>query len=192
MKDNLSNKEKRIIVLFGLVIGITLMALIAIIFCETKGYVSGTTLSEREELTTEEYIEQWASDYEAIEVEGFQYQNAKKSTESKKTTSSKKTTEQKNEQADTDEYIIADSDSRTLTEKDLKGLSADELFKARNEIYARHGRKFVDQELQDYFDEKSWYERIYEPDEFPENALSTVEKNNAKLILDYEKKKGYE
>ena len=186
MKNNLRNKEKGITILFGLVIGVTLIVFTAIIFCETKGYSSSTTLAKREELTTEEYVRRRAVDYEAVEVEGFDYQKGKKEA------GSKKTTEQSAKKSGSEEYIIADSDTRTLTEKDLKGLSADELFKARNEIYARHGRKFVDQELQEYFNEQSWYKGIYEPDAFPESALNTIEKNNAKLILDYEKKQGYE
>ncbi|MFR9148557.1 MAG: YARHG domain-containing protein [Hungatella sp.] len=28
---------------------------------------------------------------------------------------------------------------------------------AKNEIYARHGRRFHDSELQGYFDQLSWY-----------------------------------
>ena len=40
------------------------------------------------------------------------------------------------------EYIIADSATRLLTTSDIQGLTARELNYAKNEIYARHGRKF--------------------------------------------------
>ena len=63
---------------------------------------------------------------------------------------------------------------------------------ARNEIYARHGRLFIDEELQNYFDSCSWYEGYIEPEDFDEKSeLSKCERKNAKLILKYEKKKGY-
>lgn len=85
-----------------------------------------------------------------------------------------------------DEFIFADSDSRYLTIDDLAGLDADTLRYARNEIYARRGRRFNDQELQSYFDSKSWYQGIIAPEDFQESMLSDIERKNAELILDYE------
>ena len=55
------------------------------------------------------------------------------------------------------DYIFPDSDSRYLTDEDLAGYSSDQLELAKNEIYARHGRKFVTQRIADYFNSKSWY-----------------------------------
>lgn len=46
------------------------------------------------------------------------------------------------ETIDISEYILFNSDSIMLTETDLEFLSDRELELARNEIYARHGRKF--------------------------------------------------
>ncbi len=66
------------------------------------------------------------------------------------------------------------------------GLDAQTLRYARNEIYARHGRRFSDQELQAYFDGKSWYQGTIEPEDFEESLLSEIEKTNAELILMYE------
>ncbi len=86
------------------------------------------------------------------------------------------------------EYIIPDSDTRLLTEYDLYGFTTDELRIARNEIYARHGRKFTDKALQEYFDSKSWYYGVWEPDEFSDNMLSDIEHKNKDLIVEYEKK----
>ena len=85
------------------------------------------------------------------------------------------------------DYILPDSSDRILTEKDLSGLSADELKKARNEITARHGRKFDDNELQKYFDSKSWYKGTIEPDDFDiYEMLSETERKNMFFIKDHE------
>ncbi len=98
-----------------------------------------------------------------------------------------------------DAYIIPNSDVEYLTDSDVSGLNLQEINYAKNEIYARHGRKFESQELDDYFSSKSWYEGIYEPGDFDENysqtALSDCEKKNAKMLSDIEHSmnpKGYE
>lgn len=88
---------------------------------------------------------------------------------------------------DNGDYVIADSNSRLLTESDLEELTKEELSYARNEIYARHGRIFDSQELQDYFENKDWYIPLYTADSFPENELNEFEKENAELISQYEK-----
>lgn len=85
-----------------------------------------------------------------------------------------------------DYYVIPHSNTRILSIEDLEGLTQDMLRVARNEIYARHGRKFKDQELQDWFMALNWYTPIYEPDEFPENILSELEKQNASFIASFE------
>lgn len=54
-----------------------------------------------------------------------------------------------------DEYILPHSDTKKLTDSDLSELSEKQLELARNEIYARHGRKFKTDYLQEYFNSKS-------------------------------------
>ena len=73
----------------------------------------------------------------------------------------------------TDNYILPDS-------------SKSELRLARNEIFARHGRMFDDQELQDYFNSKSWYRGTIRPEDFSESMLSETEKANIETIKKYE------
>ena len=90
-----------------------------------------------------------------------------------------------------DEYILPDSDCRYIKKSELKGLSEWELRVARNELYARHGRMFYDQELQEYFDSCSWYHGRIAPDDFKESKLNKYEIKNRDKILRYEKKKGY-
>ena len=91
-----------------------------------------------------------------------------------------------NEQTKKEEYILPDSDTRLLTDDDVKDLTKEELRLARNEIFARHGRKFKDAELQAYFDSKSWYKGTIEPDAFDNNTLSSIEKANIEMIKKYE------
>ena len=90
-----------------------------------------------------------------------------------------------------DEYFFYDSDDRLLTETDLEGMSAEDLRLARNEIFARKGRKFKEKELQDYFNSKSWYKPAIDPDDFNANAdryLNDIEKKNVALIKSVEDK----
>lgn len=84
------------------------------------------------------------------------------------------------------DYILPDSSSRYLEESDLEGLSKDMLSKARNEIYARHGRLFSNPDLQSYFNSKSWYSGTINPNDFDQSCLNEYEKYNANFILQYE------
>lgn len=83
-------------------------------------------------------------------------------------------------------YVIEGSDTRYLTKEDVAGLTKEQLRYARNEIYARHGRRFKDQELQQYFDSKSWYQGTIDPDSFNESVLNDCERDNIDLIKKYE------
>lgn len=84
-------------------------------------------------------------------------------------------------------YVLPQSDSKKLKKSDLYGLSKEELRIARNEIYARHGRRFQDEELQEYFDEQDWYDGYIEPEDFVDSQmLSKLERRNAKFILKFE------
>lgn len=89
------------------------------------------------------------------------------------------------------EYLLADSDSRYLTEDDLAGFTAEQCRLARNEIYARHGRRFRDSVLQRYFDSLSWYNGTIEPTDFNDNVFNSYERANCILIIDYEREHGY-
>jgi serine/threonine-protein kinase len=76
--------------------------------------------------------------------------------------------------------------SRKVTNSDLEGKTAFELDIMRNSIYARYGRRFDNQLLQNYFNNQSWYRPVYTPNEFPYNLLSPLEQNNAADILKYQ------
>lgn len=92
-----------------------------------------------------------------------------------------------NEDNDTknDDWIFPESDTRYLTQEDVEGIDMDQIRYGLNEIYARHGRTFNNQELQEYFDSKAWYSPLYTPDEFSQIESSTLneyEKENIKFL----------
>lgn len=89
-----------------------------------------------------------------------------------------------------DDYIIPYSDSVLLTREDVEGLTLQEVNYAKNEIYARHGRKFDSVELREYFNSKDWYEGTIDAADFNNSYLSDVENKNAAFLSSVEKEMG--
>lgn len=85
------------------------------------------------------------------------------------------------------EYVLEDSDRRSLTEEELHRFGLEQLYLARNEIFARHGYEFGSAFLRDYFGTLSWY-RV-KPG-FKNPKLSAVESVNVARILKVEKEMG--
>lgn len=98
-------------------------------------------------------------------------------------------TKEEEDEVSMSEYIFPDSSTKRLKENDVKSLSSAQCRLAKNEIYARHGRLFQDESLQNYFDKKSWYSGYIEPDDFDESVFNKTEKANIKLLAKYENKK---
>ncbi len=73
---------------------------------------------------------------------------------------------------------------KKATNEDLRMYSGWELTLMRNEIFARHGMRFKDPELKEYFESRSWYRA--DP-AFTNDMLTATEKYNVKLILQYQK-----
>lgn len=92
---------------------------------------------------------------------------------------------------DSSEFIFPESNVFTIDASELEGKNAIECKIARNEIYARHGRKFNDEALQGYFNTCIWYEGTIEPDVFSDDILNDVERANLQMITDYETRMGY-
>ena len=84
-------------------------------------------------------------------------------------------------------YILPESDSRVYDISEIQELATEQLELARNEIFARHGRKFQREDLKAYFNGKSWYQESIEPEDFDDNImLSEIEKANLDLIRSVE------
>lgn len=81
-------------------------------------------------------------------------------------------------------YIFPNIDSEYITREDLSGLDEYYLRLARNEIYARHGYRFQDEQLQSYFGKHSWY-RATKTD-VPDSELNQYEIANRNLIMQME------
>lgn len=91
-------------------------------------------------------------------------------------------------------YILPESDSRVYTREELMGLTDEELRIARNEIFARHGRKFTSEDMNLYFSGQVWYTPIYEAAEFDalgDSVLNEVERMNRDQIVELENNMGH-
>lgn len=98
---------------------------------------------------------------------------------------------QEEEPSKTGDYFFPDSDSRYLTDEEVSQYSSSELELAKNEIYARHGRKFVTQRISDYFNSKSWYHGTIDPEVFDsqQDIFNEYELANISKIAWWEEQK---
>lgn len=85
------------------------------------------------------------------------------------------------------EEKIFESDTRYYTADEIKSLSKDILSIFRNEIYARHGKVFNDSELNNFFQQFTWYTA----DEFIDTELNEYEITNLDTVVQVEKELGY-
>ena len=101
----------------------------------------------------------------------------------------------KNEENGFDEsywyYLLPQSHYAYISEDDLSYFNKNDCLLARNEIYARYGRKFKDDTIQAYFNSMPWYIGTIEPEEFDEKMLNKYEIKNIETIIEYEIKMGY-
>lgn len=82
------------------------------------------------------------------------------------------------------DFILPEIAVRNYTEEELGSMDAHTLYLARNELYARHGYTFKNQDLQEYFGGKSWYTpRVTE---VPDSLFNKYEKANLALIQSLE------
>ncbi|MGD1875134.1 MAG: YARHG domain-containing protein [Mastigocoleus sp.] len=79
---------------------------------------------------------------------------------------------------------------RLATDADLANKNGLELDIMRNYIFARHGRRFNNNELQEYFEKKSWYRPKYSANEFPIELISNIEMKNIEFINKYQDRTG--
>lgn len=130
-----------------------------------------TSESDWDGQDTTEYIEESSAD--------TNIQNGENNQEETNTTTQDTNISTEN----TTEYILPDSDSRYISENELGGMSSEQLRLARNEIFARHGRKFKDAQLQEYFNTKSWYSPQYDADSFDENMEQILNQYELKMQM---------
>lgn len=85
-----------------------------------------------------------------------------------------------------EEYLLPESATKYLDRGDISGYTQQKLNYARNEIYARHGRRFISQELMDYFSSTDWYNGTIPPEQFDELVLNDYERANVEFLLGVE------
>lgn len=86
-----------------------------------------------------------------------------------------------------------DSNVRYMSKSELQEYGTDQLWIARNEVFARHGRGFRDPDLQNYFNGKAWYVYRYSPDEwdaYHSGDLDDIERKNVAIMMEIEKERG--
>lgn len=107
--------------------------------------------------------------------------------ESEQTVNEEKNKEEKRD----DEYFFPNSLDELLDESQLYGMSARELTLARNEVFARYGYTFRRQELQEYFNTKSWYKQNPNVNaDTIESYVSKIGMQNMVMIREYQKAHG--
>lgn len=107
-------------------------------------------------------------------------------------------TENGNTDVSDTEYLCSYSADRLLTEADineLKNTQYEDLPEGKdiiqmviNEMYARHGYEFNNEEIQAYFNGKKWYQNIEERNDSMDdiyNNMSDIERKNVDFISEY-------
>jgi hypothetical protein len=75
------------------------------------------------------------------------------------------------------------SDQREYTIEELNDYPEEILYLALNEIYARHGYIFKDEDLQNYFMGEVWYTPLVKGENFSDEVFNDYEKENLQLLL---------
>lgn len=84
-------------------------------------------------------------------------------------------------------YIFPNSDSKYLSEDEVRSVEVENLLLGRNEIFARHGYIFKNEDLNRYFENTSWYEGTITSDKFnADEIFNDFEKKNVELIKQIE------
>lgn len=84
---------------------------------------------------------------------------------------------------DAEEFVLPVSSLLPLNREFLVNLSDNELWIARNEIFARHGRIFTNEYLQLRFDSCTWYQGTIAPEQFDDSVLTRTEQDNIQLLI---------
>ena len=174
-------KANKVLKPIVIVLGVLIIAMIAltvvvkVVGGKNKGTVSVESSGETEQGETEDGEDaqsKWSFDDVSI-TSGSNGASEETETE---------TEEKKSAMDDPAAYILENSQTTALTDADLKDLTAEELYYAKYEIYARNGYVFEDAALNTYFTGKSWYTANAD---FTPDLLTDVEETNFAYIETY-------
>ena len=94
-----------------------------------------------------------------------------------------------NRQAEDNQYLLLDADTYFISERSISWMDDLSLVLARNEFFARRGRKFSTKWIREYFEKQKWYHGKIEEKRFSANLFNTYEIANIKFIAAYESKR---
>lgn len=80
-------------------------------------------------------------------------------------------------------FIFPDSDTALVEQWEIEALSDSDLTYAINEIYARHGYLFRNDELREYYEQFSWYAGEIPSAEFSVDCFNQIEQQNWNLLV---------
>lgn len=111
-------------------------------------------------------------------AESFKHEdNVKKSEPADKTNNTNE-----NKEIGEEGIIFPNSSDEVIKRSDIKALSNEELRFAINELYARHGYKFRDKSLRNYYKKYDWYIPKVNPDDFSISMFNAIEKENIETM----------
>jgi hypothetical protein len=79
------------------------------------------------------------------------------------------------------------TDMKYYTEEDFTNVPLVVIHLAKNEIYAKHGYIFVNEDLNNYFMGCAWYEPVCGKDQFNDQVFNDYERKNLELLTKLEK-----
>lgn len=90
-------------------------------------------------------------------------------------------------------YYLLPTNTQYITAYDLSSFTREEVVLIRNELYARHGCIFRDNDIQSYFDRQVWYYPVagYWATSFNAADFNIYESKNLNTIIQYEKDMGW-
>ena len=75
------------------------------------------------------------------------------------------------------QFVFPDSANKYLSEDEIRKVDVDKMNIGRNEIYARHGYIFTDEEMKQYFENQQWYRERVTADQFKEDVFNSFERD---------------
>ncbi|SDB31420.1 YARHG domain-containing protein [Pseudobutyrivibrio sp. YE44] len=77
---------------------------------------------------------------------------------------------------------LADTANKVYSPSDFDGIAPEVIHAIKNEMYARHGYSFRDQDLYNYFMGQIWYEPTVLPADFSEKTFTETEVKNLDML----------
>ena len=86
---------------------------------------------------------------------------------------------------------ILPTDTERISYEDLAGMSDMETYMVINEIYARHGKIFTTESIQEYFEQQDWYTPETRDSQTVVSRFSDLEMANLSTVVQYQREMGY-